>query len=391
MPELFSELEQTAEVTLAESAAKRDQLCQHMAATGLAAVQIQRTENLAWLTAGRVDRRVLLPSSLGIATILLLRNGEAFYLVPDNEAQRLAEEDFAGLPFTAITYPWHAADLSEQLRTLTGGGRIAPDTTPTDTTPADTTPADTDPAGAALLAAQRATLVDTEIERYRWLARNTAHVTATVLQSLQPGMTERTMAARIAAGLIERGIEPSVLLMAADDRILRYKHAVTQNATLQRFGMLNLCSRRWGLAISITRFVHFGPMPQQLVDAFAIAAEVNAQLLAATKPGTTSAELFAIAARAYAAHGHAGEELRHHQGGATGYGEREWIATPAGKERVADNQAFAWNPSVAGGKVEDTVLLRDGKLELLTATPDLPTVTTRASGLTIQSAGALVR
>jgi Xaa-Pro dipeptidase len=198
------------------------------------------------------------------------------------------------------------------------------------------------------------------------------------------------MAARIASGLFERGIEPSVLLMAADDRILRYKHAVAQNATLERFGMLNLCSRRWGLCISITRFVHFGPLPQRLQDAFAAAADVNARLLAATKMGVTAATLFATAADAYASRGYPGEELRHHQGGATGYGEREWLATPTGKEQVVNGQAFAWNPSVNGGKIEDTILLRDGAIELLTSTPDLPVVSTKAGDLVVNSAGVLI-
>jgi Xaa-Pro dipeptidase len=376
MAEAMKDLQQSPETLLAEFEAKRQRLCEHMAFSGLAAVQLQLTENIAWLTAGRVDRRVLLPSALGIATILLLRGGDAFYLAPDNEGPRLAEEDFAGLPFTAVTAPWHALDLEERIRWLAGDGRIATDTTPE---------------GASLFFEQRASLMTTEVERYRWLGSNTAQVTAAVLQALQPGVTERTMAARISAGLIERGIEPSVLLMAADDRILRYKHAVAQNARLNHFGMLNLCSRRWGLSISITRFVHFGPMPQRLVDAFAAAAEVNARLLAATKVGATSAELFATAADTYASLGHPGEELRHHQGGATGYGEREWLATPTGKERVVDAQAFAWNPSAAGGKVEDTVLLHDSKIELLTGTYELPVVLTRAGDLTVQSAGVLVR
>lgn len=377
MPEAFQELIQPPDALLAEFEAKRRRLAEQMTSSGLAAVQLQRTENIAWLTAGRVDRRVLLPSALGTATLLVLRNGEAFYFAPENEALRLAEEDFAGLPFTAVTTPWHTGDFADKIQSLAGGhGHIAADVTAE---------------GAALMLQERASLHDTEIERYRWLGRHTAEVTATVLQSLEPGTTERTMAARISAGLIERGIEPSVLLMAADDRILRYKHAVAQNARFERFGMLNLCSRRWGLCISITRFVHFGPMPQQLVDAFAIAAEVNARLLAATKTGATSAALFAAAVDAYASLGHPGEEQLHHQGGATGYGEREWLATPAGKEHVVNRQAFAWNPSIAGGKVEDTVLLRDGGIELLTGTPGLPVVSTRAGDLTVQSAGVLIR
>jgi antitoxin VapB len=376
MAEAAQELAQSPPALLAEFEAKRQRLLEHMASSGLAAVQLQRTENIAWLTAGRVDRRVLLPSALGTATILLLRTGDAFYLAPDNEARRLAEEDFAGLPFTAITAPWHAADFADKVRSLVKDGRIA---------------ADISAEGASLMLAQRASLTDSEIERYRWLGRNTAEVTAAVLESLEQGITEPTMAARVASGLIERGIEPSVLLMAADDRILRYKHAVAQNARLERFGMLNLCSRRWGLCISITRFVHFGPMPQQLADAFAVAAEVNARLLTATKVGATSAELFATAADAYASLGHPGEEQRHHQGGAAGYGEREWLATPAGKDRVVDRQAYAWNPSVAGGKVEDSVLLHDGTIELLTPTPDLPVVSTHTGNLTMQSADVLIR
>ena len=83
----------------------------------------------------------------------------------------------------------------------------------------------------------------------------------------------------------------------------------------------------------------------------------------ATRAGKTSAELFRAAQSAYAAEGFPGEEEFHHQGGATGYGEREWLATPPARRLSSNNQAFAWNPSIRGGKVEDTVVLRDGKIE----------------------------
>lgn len=360
---------------LTEFDVKRRQLCERMEESGIVAVQLQRTENIAWLTAGRVDRRVLLPSAFGIATLVLLRSGEAFYIAPDNEARRLAEEDFAALPITPVTVPWHNPDIAAKVLSIAGTGPIARD-------------AEAD--GASLLVTLRSSLTRTEIERYRWLGRNTAEVTTATLQSLILGATERSMAVQISSALMERGIEPSVLLTAVDDRVLKYKHAVAQNRPLQRFGMLNLCSRRWGLCVSITRFVHFGEMPASLSDAFAAAAGVNARLIAATKTGASAAELYAIAARGYCELGYPGEELRHHQGGATGYAEREWLATPTGVEGVMNNQAFAWNPSVAGGKVEDTVLLRDGALECLTSTPGLPVVLTRAGNLTVQSAGVLI-
>jgi antitoxin VapB len=156
--------------------------------------------------------------------------------------------------------------------------------------------------------------------------------------------------------------------------------------------MLNLCSRKWGLAISITRFIHFGALPDELGARFNSAAQVNASLLNAIRVGATSAELFKVAQATYAAQGFAGEERFHHQGGATGYGEREWLATPEGTESVVNNQAFAWNASIRGGKVEDTVILRDGAIENLTSTPELPVLSDAiVEGSTYVAAGVLVK
>jgi len=193
----------------------------------------------------------------------------------------------------------------------------------------------------------------------------------------------------VAAGLFSRGIMPSVYLMAADDRILKYKHAVARGKELEKYAMVNLCARKWGLTLSITRFASFGPISGDLQGRFNAAAQVNAALLDASREGVTSAELFKVAADAYAAQGFAGEEQLHHQGGPTGYGEREWVATPEGTQTVVDGQAFAWNPSIRGGKVEDTVLLRNGQIELLTATPDLPALLSTANGVEYSATGVL--
>jgi len=205
-------------------------------------------------------------------------------------------------------------------------------------------------------------------------------------------MTEEEISAMTSSLLIQKAVLPSVLLMAVDDRILKYKHALPRGKRLQRFGMVNLCARKWGLVISITRFIHFGPLPAELGARFEAAAQVNAALLNATRVGATSAELFKVAQAAYVAQGFPGEEQFHHQGGPTGYGEREWVATPEGAEVVENNQAFAWNPSIRGGKTEDTVLLHDGVIENLTATPELPMITSAiVEGSTYAAAGVLVK
>jgi antitoxin VapB len=56
-----------------------------------------------------------------------------------------------------------------------------------------------------------------------------------------------------------------------------------------------------------------------------------------------------------------------------------------------DNQAFAWNPSIRGGKTEDTVILSGGKIEYLTATPELPVIEATVNGKVYLSAGVLVK
>jgi hypothetical protein len=68
------------------------------------------------------------------------------------------------------------------------------------------------------------------------------------------------------------------------------------------------------------------------------------------------------------------EWRRHHQGGPTGYFGRNEIVTHASDARVAPQQAFAWNPSAPGSKVEDTVVVREDGLDVLTRDPDWPAI-----------------
>jgi antitoxin VapB len=343
----------------------------------LAGVLIRRNENVAWLTGGAVELRVLTPSETGVASLLVTAEGKRYYFTTENEAPRLHDEEFGVLDFEPILFPWYADD------TAAAAVKLANGTLGSDTPLPGTT--------AVNLFPLRASLSETEIARYRWLGAETAAATVEALKQVEPGLSEYDLEAITAANLLRRGILPSVYLYAVDDRIYKYKHAVARGARLKKYGMLNLCSRKWGLAISITRFVHFGELPAELGARFQSAAQVNAALLDATRVGATSAELFRVAQAAYAAEGFPGEERFHHQGGPTGYGEREWVATPTGKESVVNNQAFAWNPSIRGGKAEDTVLLSDGKIEWLTSTPELPVINATVNGTLYPAAGVLIQ
>ena len=357
---------------------KKQQLVEFMAERNLAGVLLSRHENVAWVTAGQVDMRVAIPAATGSAAVFVRGDGSGFYITTNNEAPRMHDEEFGGLPFEPVVMPWQEADSVKAAHRLAVTGTLGADTHEANCETID-------------LAGLRSQLQPAEIERYRTLGAMTARIVEEVVLHLEPGETECEMSAMTASLLIQKAILPSVLLMAADNRILKFKHALPRGRRLERFGMVNLCTRKWGLVISMTRFVHFGSMPQKLADGFEAAAKVNAALLHATRAGATAQQLYAVAKDAYAAAGFPGAEELHHQGGATGYGEREWLAAPNGTQIVLNRQAFAWNPSCEGGKVEDTVVLRDGAIEYLTETTEFPAVVTVAGGQSYHSSGVLLR
>jgi antitoxin VapB len=341
----------------------------------LAALLLSRHENIAWATAGQVEARVGLGSETAVAWLLITREGRRYYIAPNNEGPRLAAEEFCDLGYEPVLYAWNES-AAPCIAKLTGSAPLGSDTPLPHATHIDLGPL-------------RAPLLPEEIERYRILGRDTADAVTWVLKSLEPGISEYEMAARSASALLARGIAPTVLLMGAGDRIHKYKHAVPRHGVIDEYAMVNLCARRWGLVVSITRFVYFGSLPASLLASFRHVAHVNAQLLHATRTGATADGLYTVAANAYAAAGAPEEIALHHQGGPCGYVERDWLIAPGGQQAVNLPQAFAYNPSLRGAKVEDTVLVTNGGAEVLTATPSLPILETTIEGVSYHSAAVL--
>ena len=74
----------------------------------------------------------------------------------------------------------------------------------------------------------RASLSETEIARYKLAGRADGGGHGGVAEGGEAGFSEYDLEAMTAANLLRRGILPSVYLFAADDRILKYKHAVAR-------------------------------------------------------------------------------------------------------------------------------------------------------------------
>ena len=231
-------------------------------------------------------------------------------------------------------------------------------------------------AGAANVEARfaplRYSLTDAEINRYRQHARAVARAVESTARAVEPGMRERDIEAMLAAEIIKSGARPTVLLIAADERFSKYRHPIPTDNRVGSFVALSTCSRRWGLTAAVTRLVNFGELNDALALKYEALQNVEARLLAASKPGRTSGRVFQELQSWYEEFGFADEWKYHHQGGATGYLEREWVATPSGQQTIQSKQAFAWNPTIQGTKIEDTIIAGDSGCEIMTVTGEWP-------------------
>jgi antitoxin VapB len=235
------------------------------------------------------------------------------------------------------------------------------------------------------LARLRAHLTPAEGERLRTLGRLCAQAMDRAIREVRPGLTEYEIAAILARETLARGAQPIVNLVATDERVFKFRHPLPTDKKLERYAMLVLCGRKWGLVCSITRLVYFGRLPDDVRRKADACARIDATFTAATVPAQTLGEIMKRAVATYAETGFANEWQLHHQGGPAGYEPREFLATPNAPDVVALGQAYAWNPSITGTKSEDTILVGATENEILTTISGWPMLSvTLADGRTIE-------
>jgi Xaa-Pro aminopeptidase len=325
----------------ADRAAKRARLQAVRRDAGGRPLVLSSHEALAWYLEGARTH-----VSLAGPPVLAVRvddDGDTLF-VSANEADRLiAEELLSEDADRIVRVPWHRSVL-DAAGAGVGEGEVA-----------------------AALRAARASLLPTEADRYRALGRETAEVLTIVAAGLRPESSERSAAAALADGLVARGIDPLVILVAGEGR-LPHRHPLPTDGPLGRRAMLVVCGRRHGLIANATRWVGEAGADDARI------LEVEAAFFAATRAGARLNDVFAAGTAGYAASGFEADEwTKHHQGGPTGYAGRDPRATTLTTDAVVSNHAFAWNPSAPGAKVEDTVLVTESGVEVLTADPAWPT------------------
>ncbi|HJU41979.1 MAG TPA: M24 family metallopeptidase [Vicinamibacterales bacterium] len=360
---------------------KVDRLARLAVSRGLGGILLNTQPNFAWLSGGR-SNQIDGSRETGSGNLLVSARGERYVVANNIEMPRLQEEALAGLAFAPSEYAWthEQADPGTAIATARRvvGGDIGCDAPLAGGTLIDT-----------VIAGTRALLTLEEVDRYRALGHDLGSTIGEVCRTLAPGLTEIDIARRTGAAVACIGARAIVNLVAADDRMARYRHPAPTAKPWRKQVLIVVCAQRHGLVAALSRIVADGAVPGDLERRTAATASVFAGLTGATRPGACGADLFCAAAKAYAAAGFPGEETRHHQGGATGYRSREWIAHPESRETVQARQAFAWNPSVTGTKVEETVLVTEQGFEVMTTSPGWPSIPIQLNGTRLSAPGIL--
>ena len=233
---------------------------------------------------------------------------------------------------------------------------------------------------AAGLRAARQQLLPAESERYARLSAELAAIMTDVLSAARPDTTEFELASALAGRVVGAGAEPLVLLCNGSSRS-GFRHPLATHSPLGRRAMAVVCARRDGMVANITRWVRFDAGTAEERDAEARIAAVEADIFDATVPGARLDRIFAEIKASYARHGFGADQWeQHHQGGPAGYAGRDPRVTAAATDTVVLGQAFTWNPSGPGVKIEDTVQLTESGLQVLTVDPRWPATT--VNGLT---------
>lgn len=332
------------------------------AALGVHTIVLTNPLNLSWFTGARWQvPQTLAPACFDVVVCGLDTMTETEVRIVTNtiEAPRLRDTEFAGREFVCETVPWFE-DRARLLPTGTGVAADGPGAGRLD--------------ASAEISAIRRILNAEQQAQLRRLSADTARIAGAVAAATRPGDTERHVAGRLAAALLDEGVECIALFVGSDERIGAHRHPLATSRTIVDRVMLACCGRRNGLVASVTRMVAFTPLGAD-AQRYHDLLEVERTFLDASVPGASLAEVFTAGIAGYAANGFDPEEwLRHHQGGLTGFNPRELIANPASSLTLRSGMVLGWNPSGAGFKVEDTTLVAPAGAEPLGVDPEWPTL-----------------
>jgi Xaa-Pro dipeptidase len=348
---------------------KERRVRQFLGEKGLRALLLKRQANFSWMTGGGLNL-VGIATEVG-ATSLLITEDSKYVICNNIEAPRMIEEE--GLQkqgFAVKTFPWYEDRETAILKELVGDGPVGCDVSSPNTVLL-----------AEEIARLRYSLTPAELERYRWLGEKVSLAVEKTLMETRRGEKESEVVGKLCQEIWKDRIDPIGLMVAADERISRFRHPIPTEKKIEKFLMFSINARKWGLVVCLTRFVYFGKLPASLKEKYEANVFVDCALMAHTRPGIPAREVLQKGIAAYREKGYPEEWQLHHQGGPIGYIPRDYRVNFKTPDIIQENQPFTWNPSITGTKSEDTILATKKGPEMITHPIQYPTISMTVAGV----------
>lgn len=335
-----------------------------------------RPENFAWLTAGGTTRGVLHED---VQAGLYFNPENRWILCSNVETQRLFDEEADGLGFQVKEWPWYVGrkPLLTELRT---SRKAACDVPMEDCTHVGDE-----------LAVLRRSMSDYERACYRALGQIVSHALEATGRTLLKGESEREVAGQLCHRLIHRGVQPVMVMIAADGRAGSYRQAGYTSAPIRRSCVISVVGRKYGLYAQASRSLCFGSPDSKLRKEHDAACKVSATYVASAWPDSVPKQILAAGKRVFQLTGFEHDWMLSPQGHVTGRVPVELEFTPRTEELLQDHWAVTWLGSVGAALSCDTFLLSEEGPKPVTLIENWPLKKIRIQGAEFTRPDLLVR
>jgi len=165
------------------------------------------------------------------------------------DVYRLADEQMPGQDYKIISGKWFGSSPIKMALELVEGGKIVSDI-----------PKMGNEIEVVELHHLHYPLFDIELDRLRWLGAAVNNVYLKLSKLIPPGITESELAILFRHELDKEQISSAVSIVGSDERVFKHRHPMPSSKIIEKYIMMHVGARRWGLHAPITRNFHFVPL-----------------------------------------------------------------------------------------------------------------------------------
>jgi len=332
--------------------------------------------NFAWLTGGAMSRGLADAASEPAA----YSNGEQRWIIASNvDSQRLFDEEVDGLGFQLKEWPWHWG-RDQFLADLCQNRKVACDK----------------PVHGVVNVGEQMRRLRRRLTVYEQacqlaVGQTLAHALEATCRTLSVGESEREIAGHVSHRLIHRGVLPLHVGVAVDGRSRAYRRFGFTSTTLERYAVLTVTARKYGMFVTASRSVCFGELPADFRQDHNAVCKVTASYLASTWPDAVPREILLAARRIYLISGYEHEWRQAPQGFLTGRAAVEMPLTPQTEELFQPGWSVTWSASAGAASSCDTFLITEQGPKTVTPIEVWPLKRIRIQGAEMVRADVLQR